>query len=71
MERMLKRGVATRRGVMAIHESSAYKNAPAGYISLPVTEAATRETLLLPIYTTLVDNEQEYVVETLKSAMLD
>ena len=70
MKRMLERGVATRRGVMAIHESSAYKNAPEGQINLPVTEAATRETLLLPIYTTLADNEQEYVVETLKSALL-
>lgn len=69
MERMLERGVATRRGVMAIHEEPYYKHTRGVNISLPVTEAATRQTLLLPIYTTMTAEEQDYVVEALKTAL--
>ncbi len=66
MARMLARGVATRRGVMAIHEEPLYRD---GKVSLPVTEAVTRETLLLPIFTTLTDAEQDTVVDALREAL--
>jgi perosamine synthetase len=68
MERMLAVGVATRRGVMAIHEEPYYVKR-FGHISLPVTEAATRETLLLPLYMTMADAEQDRVVEALRDAL--
>ena len=69
MARMLERGVATRRGVMAIHEEPLYRQKFGVRVSLPVTEAATRQTLLLPIYTTMTDEEQDYVVESLTMAL--
>jgi dTDP-4-amino-4,6-dideoxygalactose transaminase len=67
MERMLADGVATRRGVMAIHEEPYYLER-FGRASLPVTEAATRETLLLPLYMTMSDAEQDRVVEALRAS---
>jgi perosamine synthetase len=65
MARMLALGVATRRGVMAIHEEPYYVHR-FGPVSLPVTEAATRETLLLPLYFTMTEDEQDRVIDALR-----
>ncbi len=69
MNHMLEWGVATRRGVMAIHEEPYYKVTRGLNIALPITEQATRQTLLLPIYTTMTEVEQDYVVDSLKKAL--
>jgi perosamine synthetase len=62
MRRLLRDGVATRRGVMAIHEEPAY----AGVVAdLPNTEAASRDSLMLPLYAGLTDAEQDYVIDCL------
>jgi perosamine synthetase len=68
MERMLAVGVATRRGVMAIHEEPYYASR-LGRGSLPVTEAATRETLLLPLYASMTEAEQDRVIEALRQSL--
>ncbi len=68
MESMLADGVATRRGVMAIHEEPYYVER-FEHVSLPVTEAATRETLLLPLYMTMTDAEQDRVIDALRRAL--
>jgi dTDP-4-amino-4,6-dideoxygalactose transaminase len=68
MERMLADGVATRRGVMAIHEEPYYVER-FGRVSLPATEAATRETLLLPLYMTMTEAEQDRVIDALRRAL--
>jgi perosamine synthetase len=68
MAGMLERGIATRRGVMAIHEEPHYAGR-FGKVSLPVTEAATRETLLLPLYATMTEQEQDRVVDALRRAV--
>jgi perosamine synthetase len=68
MARMLALGVATRRGVMAIHEEP-YFVSHFGSVSLPVTEAATRQTLLLPLYATMTEAEQDRVVEALRGSI--
>jgi dTDP-4-amino-4,6-dideoxygalactose transaminase len=68
MEGMLADGVATRRGVMAIHEEPYYVDR-FGRGSLPVTEAATRETLLLPLYMTMTETEQDRVIASLRAAV--
>jgi perosamine synthetase len=68
MERMLADGIATRRGVMAIHEEPYYVER-FGRVSLPVTEAATRHTLLLPLYMTMTEAEQDRVVHALRDAL--
>lgn len=68
MERMAAEGIATRRGVMAIHLEPLYRRLQPG-VSLPVTEAASRETLLLPLFVGMTDAEQEQVVTALRRAL--
>jgi perosamine synthetase len=67
MEEMLERGIATRRGVMAIHLEPYYQRR-FGRISLPVTEDASRQTLLLPLFAAMTEGEQDRVVEALLEA---
>jgi dTDP-4-amino-4,6-dideoxygalactose transaminase len=62
MRRLLHDGIATRRGIMAIHEERAYAPADA---TLPHTEAAAREVLLLPLYAGMTAAEQDYVIDRL------
>jgi perosamine synthetase len=65
MGRMLARGIATRRGVMAIHLEP-YHRRRFGRIDLPVTEEATRQTMLLPLYATMTEDEHEIVIAALR-----
>jgi perosamine synthetase len=53
---------------MAIHEEPYYVKR-FGPVSLPVTEAATRHTVLLPLYTTMSEAEQDRVVEGLRQSL--
>jgi dTDP-4-amino-4,6-dideoxygalactose transaminase len=64
MQEMLEAGVATRRGVMAVHLEPYYQQRFPN-TRLPLTERATRRTLLLPNYATMTEGEQEYVIEHL------
>lgn len=63
MQELLDVGVATRRGVMAIHLEKAYSQSCSTWGQLPVTENAALNTLLLPIYATMTEAEQEYVIK--------
>lgn len=69
MERMLERKIATRRGIMTIHEEPYYVSR-FGRVSLPVTESATRETLLLPLFAEMTEAEQDRVIEALRLALV-
>jgi perosamine synthetase len=62
MDDLLADGVATRRGIMAIHLEQSYQNTGG---SLPHTEAAAEEFVLLPLFPGLADEQQDYVVERL------
>jgi dTDP-4-amino-4,6-dideoxygalactose transaminase len=53
---------------MAIHSEPYYRERDPG-LRLPVTDSATRHTLLLPIYATMTSTEQEYVIEHLLRAL--
>ncbi|MGD9934283.1 MAG: DegT/DnrJ/EryC1/StrS family aminotransferase, partial [Dehalococcoidia bacterium] len=67
MEDLAARGIATRRGVMAIHREPLYQRlTPA--LSLPQTERAAEETLLLPLFAGMTHDEQDCVVEALTVA---
>jgi dTDP-4-amino-4,6-dideoxygalactose transaminase len=64
LDEMHRRGIAMRRGLMAVHREAPYRNARiAG--SLRHTELATDQTMILPIYAGLRDEEQRYVIESL------
>ncbi len=68
MNILLEKGIATRRGVMAIHLEPAYRNR-FGEIHLPETERAFKETIVLPLYPQMTVAEQDYVIESLKDAI--
>jgi perosamine synthetase len=59
MRRLLRDGIPTRRGVMAIHEERSYADAHA---ALPHTEAAAREVLMLPLFPDLTEAQQDHVL---------
>jgi len=67
MAELAREGVASRR-IMAVHLEPAYRGRnPA--LSLPVTEAATARTILLPIFVGLSDVEQRHVATALRRAL--
>jgi dTDP-4-amino-4,6-dideoxygalactose transaminase len=60
MQRLLADGIATRRGVMAIHLEASYAG---NGTSLPHTEAAAQEVVLLPLFPGLSESDQDHVIE--------
>ncbi|MDO8658534.1 MAG: DegT/DnrJ/EryC1/StrS family aminotransferase [Candidatus Levybacteria bacterium] len=66
MQKLLECGISTRRGVMAAHLEYPYKKL-IGRVSLPETEAATLETICIPIYPQMTRKEQDYVIEKILS----
>jgi perosamine synthetase len=72
MRSLLQDGIATRRGVMAIHEEASYTE-PATLGPRPDlghTEAATRATLMLPLFPDLSEEQQDYIIERLAASVL-
>lgn len=68
MQRLLDKGIATRAGVMASHKEPPYKKMYPK-LRLPVTEKAANETIILPLYPQMTQNEQSYVIDQLKKAI--
>ena len=68
MANLLRRGIATRRGVMASHLEGVYLNR-VGRVSLPVTEEKARTTMLIPLFASMTDEEQTYVIEALREEL--
>jgi dTDP-4-amino-4,6-dideoxygalactose transaminase len=60
MQRLLDDGVPTRRGVMAIHHERAYADF-AG--SLPHTDGAAADVLMLPLFAGLTEQQQDHVID--------
>jgi dTDP-4-amino-4,6-dideoxygalactose transaminase len=60
MDALLRDGIATRRGIMAIHLEASYAASGA---DLPHTERAARDHVLLPLFPGLADDQQDFVVE--------
>lgn len=67
MQAMLDKGIATRAGVMNAHREPAYRRR--GIASLPVSEAASDSSLILPLYSDLKPTEQDLVVSELLAAV--
>ena len=68
MTNLLHRGIATRRGVMASHLEKTYIDR-IGKVSLPITEEATEHTMLIPLFATMTDEEQTYVIDALREEL--
>ena len=60
------RDISARRGIMAAHRQPAYKGHTSG--PLPVTERLTDNTLILPIYHQMIDDEQQRVIDVVLEA---
>ncbi|MCX5359090.1 DegT/DnrJ/EryC1/StrS family aminotransferase [Streptomyces sp. NBC_00124] len=57
-------GVSARRGIMASHLEPAYAGHPR--VPLPVTERITRDSLILPLFHTMTEAQQDRVVAALR-----
>ena len=57
-------GVSARRGIMAAHLEPAYADHP--HAPLPVTERITRDSLILPLFHTMTEAQQDRVVAALR-----
>ncbi|MEO8540093.1 MAG: DegT/DnrJ/EryC1/StrS family aminotransferase, partial [bacterium] len=68
MNDLAAKGIASRRGVMAIHLEPYYR-AKFPTLNLPATESASAETLLLPLFAGMTDAEQDEVVSALVTAV--
>jgi len=68
MAKLLEKGIATRRGIMAIHRESFYR-AYTG-IHLPNTDRLTDNTLLLPLYPALSAKEQTFIIHSIQEILM-
>jgi dTDP-4-amino-4,6-dideoxygalactose transaminase len=64
---LAERGVSARRGIMASHLEPAYEGHPS--TALPVTEAFTARTLILPLFHDMTESEQDTVVSALSETL--
>lgn len=68
MTEMLKRDIATRRGVMTSHREPAYHSEYAD-LHLPVSEDAADNSIILPLYVPMRDEEIDYVCNNFRSIL--
>ena len=62
MERMLEKGISTRRGIMTSHRESAYKNELKN-VSLPESEKYADNSVILPLYYPMSTSDIETVIK--------
>ncbi len=62
MQKMLDDGISTRRGIMTSHRETAYKKDYAN-VSLPVSEKAADQSIILPLYIPMKEEDIERVIE--------
>jgi perosamine synthetase len=65
MEGLLKAGIATRRGVMNTHTTTAYKSLYSG-ISLPVSEDLQERSIIIPLYIPMSEHDINSVINNFK-----
>jgi perosamine synthetase len=66
MQRLLDRGVASRRGIMCAHREAPYLDASRP--ALPISEHAQDHVIVLPLFPQMTDDELVYVADALRSA---
>jgi perosamine synthetase len=68
MDDLARRGIASRRGLMAIHREACYRDARRAD-ALEHTELATDQTLLLPMHAELTRDDLDYVVREVRAVV--
>jgi dTDP-4-amino-4,6-dideoxygalactose transaminase len=64
MQNLLDRGISTRRGIMPIHRERPYGNECWDTL-LPETNRAADNTIILPLFDQMSDDDQEYVIDAI------
>ena len=68
IDKLLEKGIATRRGVMTAHREVAYM--PSGQsMTLPASEEASDRSILIPLYIPMSLEEIDYIIETIKAVL--
>lgn len=63
MQLLLEKGISTRRGIMTAHRETAYKKRNSD-VSLPISEDLQDNSILLPLYVPMSDEDVLYVIES-------
>ena len=67
MQRLLDRGISTRRGIMNAHQEPAYCEMVS--CRLPRSEWARDSIILLPLYSSMTEAEQSRVIDEIAAAV--
>ena len=64
MQKLVEKGISTRRGIMTSHQETAYK-----YRNeiLPISEDLRDNSIIIPLYCSMTENEINYVVTYIKA----
>jgi perosamine synthetase len=65
MQRLLDRGISTRRGIMATHREPPYRDQRWDR-RLPQTDAVTEECIILPLFHEMTELNQEFVLASIR-----
>jgi perosamine synthetase len=65
MQEMLDRGISTRRGIMAIYREDPYRDSKWND-RLPQTDYITDNTIILPLFHTMTEEEHDYVIDCIQ-----
>ncbi len=65
MEKLLEQGISSRRGIMTSHRETAYREICKG-ISLPVSEDACDNSIILPLYVPMTEQDQLHVIQQVR-----
>lgn len=68
MQTLLDLGISSRRGVMTSHRETAYKTECAG-LSLPATEDACDNSIIIPLYVPMTSEEVKTVIEGFRKCL--
>jgi perosamine synthetase len=66
LAKLAEDGISARAGIMAAHLQPAYTGHPHG--DLPVTERLTANSLILPVFHGMTDQQQDRVVDSIRAA---
>ena len=68
MQQLLDLGIATRRGIMLAHREKPYLEKKS---NLPMSDDFANNSLLIPMYPQMTNNQVEYVISSVKSILID
>ena len=68
MERMLEKGISTRRGIMTSHRESAYKKESKS-VALPKSERYSDNSVILPLYYPMNEVDIDFVIKSVNEIL--